>query len=93
YGSPFFDKSNHIRDIGNFLIASADDEKLMHIQELLKASEIEPALQEMIEILQKNNKAGNGLVSKVAIGVFNLLGTQHPFTKKYRKQLDMALWA
>ncbi|MGB4849561.1 MAG: thioredoxin domain-containing protein, partial [Saprospiraceae bacterium] len=42
YGSPFFDKSNHIRDIGNFLIASADDEKLMHIQELLKASEIEP---------------------------------------------------
>ncbi|MBK9981392.1 MAG: tetratricopeptide repeat protein [Saprospiraceae bacterium] len=92
YGSPFFDKSNHIRDIGNFLIASTDDERLQHIKSLLQASEIEPALQQMIDILQKNNKAGDGLVSKIAIGIFNLLGTQHPFTKKYRKQLDMALW-
>ncbi len=92
YGSPFFDKSNHLRDIGNFLLASTEDEKLTHIKDLLKTSEIEPALLEMIEILQKNNKAGDGVVSKVAIGVFNLLGTQHPFTKKYRKLLDMALW-
>ncbi|MEP6794571.1 MAG: tetratricopeptide repeat protein, partial [Saprospiraceae bacterium] len=92
YGNPFFDKSNHIRDIGHFLTDSTDDEKLIHIKELIKASEIENALQLMIEILQKNNKAGDGIVSKVAIGIFNLLGTQHPFTKKYRKQLDMALW-
>lgn len=93
YGSPFFDKSNHIRDIGNFLTASTDDEKLNQIKELLKTSEIESALLEMIEILQKNNKAADGSVSKVAIGIFNLLGTQHTFTKKYRKMLDMALWA
>ncbi len=92
YGSPFFDKSNHIRDIGNFLVTPTEDEKLLHLKELLKASDIEPALQEMIDMLQKNNKSGDGLISKVAIGIFNLLGTQHPFSKKYRKLMDMALW-
>jgi putative thioredoxin len=92
YGSPFFDKANHIRDIGNFLTRKTEDEGINHIHELLRSSDLESAIQEIIKSLQKNNKAANGQLSKVAIGIFNLLGTQHLLTKKYRKQLDMALW-
>jgi len=92
-GSPFFDKANHIRDIGTFLESQHDDPSINHVQQLLLSSDLETAISEMIQILQKNNKASNGLVSKVAIGIFNLLGTQHSLTKKYRKLLDMALWA
>jgi len=92
-GSPFFDKSNHIRDLGNFLISSTGDERIMSIRELLKSSDIEAALHEMIEVLQKDNKAAEGSLAKAAIGIFNLLGTKHPLTQKFRKQLDMALWA
>ncbi len=92
YGSPFFDKANHIRDIGTFLGLVSDDEQLNHIKQLLQSSELEAAMPEMIQLLQKNNKAGDGLLSKAAIGIFNLLGSQHPLTQKFRKQLDMALW-
>jgi len=93
YGSPFFDKANHIRDIGAFLGLATDDEQLNQIKQLLQSSNLEAAIPEMIQLLQKNNKAGDGLLSKAAIGIFNLLGTQHPLTQKFRKQLDMALWA
>ena len=93
YGSPFFDKSNHIRDIGNFLIRSDDDEQINHVRELLKSADIETALQEIIKLLQKDNKAADGTLSKVAIGIFNLLGAKHQLTLKFRKQLDMTLWA
>src|SRR4030095_2014572 len=92
YGSPFFDKVTQIRDIGNFLNLKSEDEEINHINELLRSSDLESAIQEIIKSLQKNNKAVDGLLSKVAIGIFNLLGTQHPLTKKYRKQFDMTLW-
>ena len=93
YGSPFFDKANHIRDLGAFLESKHDDQSINHVQQLLLSSDLEAAVPEIIQILQKNNKAADGMLSKVAIGIFNLLGTQHPLTKKYRKLLDMALWA
>jgi putative thioredoxin len=92
YGSPFFDKANHIRDIGTFLVLPSNDDQLNQIKQLLQSSNLEEALSKMIQLLQINNKAGDGLLSKVAIGIFNLLGTQHPLTKKFRKLLDMALW-
>jgi len=91
-GSPFFDKANHIRDIGSFLNATTDDEQINHIKHLLQSSNLEEAIQEILQLLQKNNKAADGLLSKVAIAIFNLLGSHHPLTQKFRKQLDMALW-
>jgi putative thioredoxin len=92
YGSPFFDKANHIRDIGSFLNFKTDDPNLIYIIELLHQSDLEKAIPEIIQLLQKNNKVADGLLSKAAIGIFNILGTQHALTKQYRKQLDMALW-
>ncbi|MEP6647789.1 MAG: thioredoxin [Saprospiraceae bacterium] len=92
YGSQFFDKSNHIRDIGQFLLSDSDDERILKIMQLLRSSDPESALKEMILVLQKDNKAGGGIISKAAIGIFNLLGSHHPLTQMYRKQLDMALW-
>jgi putative thioredoxin len=92
FGSPFFDKANHIRDIGSFMNAPTDDEQLNHIKSLLQSSNLEEAMPEIIQVLQKNNKVADGLLSKVAIGIFNLLGSHHPLTQKFRKQLDMALW-
>lgn len=91
-GSPFYDKSNHIREIGNFLLDSSEDEQITRVRTLLKSSDLEAAIKEILEMLQQNSKVYPGILSKVAIGIFNLLGTHHPLTKKYRKLLDMALW-
>jgi thioredoxin-like negative regulator of GroEL len=46
----------------------------------------------MITILTQDNNALDGKLAKAATGIFNLLGSQHPLSKEYRKRLDMALW-
>ena len=90
-GTPFYDKATYLRDIANFLVLASDDEDLTRIQNLFRKGSLEEALPIVIEVLGKDNKKGDGKLSKAAIGIFNTLGTQHPLTKAYRRQLDMVL--
>lgn len=90
-GTPFYDKATYLRDISSFLELPSDDEALTRIQKLFREGSLEEALPMVIEVLGKDNKQGEGKLSKAAIGIFNTLGTQHPLTKAYRRQLDMVL--
>jgi len=90
-GTPFYDKATYLRDISNFLVLTSEDEDLTRIQNLFRTGSLEEALPIVIEVLGKDNKKGDGKLSKAAIGIFNTLGTQHPLTKAYRRQLDMVL--
>ncbi|MDZ4747760.1 MAG: thioredoxin [Saprospiraceae bacterium] len=90
-GTPFYDKATYLRDISSFLEWSSDDEDLMQIQKLFRTGSLEEAIPMVIKVLGKDNKKGEGKLSKAAIGIFNTLGTQHPLTKTYRRQLDMVL--
>jgi putative thioredoxin len=91
-GTHYYDKATHIRDIAGFLIMPTDDPQLLEIKSLLSKGELESALPMIIQLLGKDNKAADGKLVKAIIGIFNTLGAQHPLSKTYRKQLDMALW-
>lgn len=92
-GSPFFQKVEHIRDIAAFLTMATEDDRINNVKQLLKTSNLSEAIPEMISLIQENNKIADGKLSKAAIGIFNLLGNQHPLSKEYRKKLDMVLWS
>ncbi len=92
-GSPFYDKANHIRDIASFLLMESPDPDSKSIIEYLQKSNLSDAMPEMIKTLTANKEHADGKLSKAAIGIFIVLGNNHPLSKEYRKKLDMALWS
>jgi len=90
--SPFIDKVNSLRDIIAFLQYNGSDPVLENIRQHFLSSKIEEAIPIILEVLSKDDKAGDGKLAKATIGLFNLLGPHHQLTKQYRKQLDMYLW-
>ena len=90
--SPFIDKVNSLRDIIAFLQYNGSDPVLENIRQHFLASKIEDAIPMILDVLSKDDKAGEGKLAKATIGLFNLLGPHHQLTKQYRKQLDMYLW-
>lgn len=89
--SPFYAKSENIKTIASFLIRETQDPQVEEIKQLLRASNITEAIPKMIEVLQQNNKIDDGHLAKVALGIFSLLGNQHPLSKEHRRKLDMVL--
>jgi putative thioredoxin len=69
------------------------------IEAILKQSQInflnsnlEQGIQRIIEAVMLNKNYQEELPRKVSIGVFQVLGGDHPLTKQYRKRFDMALY-
>jgi putative thioredoxin len=91
-GTPFYNEAAYLRDISAFLLMETEDEDLLRIRQSLSDAQLEEAIPLIIQALSKNNKTGDGKLSKAAIGIFNTLGMHHPLSKTYRKQLDMVLW-
>ncbi len=91
-GTALYDKAMAIREIAYFLTHETGDPQLLHFQELLQEARLEEAIPGIVEALGKSNTLGEGKLAKAAIGIFNTLGTHHPLTQKWRKQLDMVLW-
>lgn len=91
-GTPLYDQANNIRSIVAFLLENTEDEQLINVKKLMQDGYLDEAIPEIITALSKDNKAADGKLAKAAIGVFNTLGTHHPLSKTYRKQLDMVLW-
>jgi putative thioredoxin len=90
--SPLISKVNSLRDIIAFLLYPETDNGLGEIRKKLSASEVEEAIPDLLAVLAKDAEAADGKLAKAAIGLFNFLGTQHPLSRQYRKQLDMYLW-
>ncbi|MEO5905532.1 MAG: thioredoxin, partial [Saprospiraceae bacterium] len=85
-GSPFYDKANHIRDIASFLLIESPDTETKTIIEHLQKSNLSDAIPEMIRILSTNKNHADGKLHKATIGIFNVLGNNHPLSKEYRKK-------
>lgn len=90
--SPFYQKAENVKDIVSFLIFESNQEEILKIQQMLKSSILNEAIPEIINLLHQNQTMADGKLAKAAIGIFSLLGNQHPLTKEHRKKLDMALW-
>lgn len=50
------------------------------------------ALDGLLEVLRENKRYQDGKAKKVVLGVFELLGEQHPLTREYRPQLANILF-
>ncbi|HUR31966.1 MAG TPA: thioredoxin [Saprospiraceae bacterium] len=91
-GSPFYQKAEHIREIASFMLMETNDKEIQKIKQYLKTSNLSEAIPAIVNLLQQNNKIVEGKLAKMATGIFNLIGNQHPLSKEYRKKLDMVLW-
>ena len=90
--SPFYQKAENIKEVAAFLLLETDLEEIKKIQQMLRSSNLTDAIPEIINVLHQNNSIADGQLAKATIGIFSLLGNQHPLTKEHRKKLDMALW-
>ena len=66
--------------------------KLTDVKEGIKGGDIESAIEGLIEAVMIDKNYCDELPRKSVIALFNLLGNDHPLTKKYRKRFDMALY-
>lgn len=92
-GTLYYDKSIFLKDIAAYLMMDSQEADLLHIRKLLMQANLDEAIPQIIQLLSKDPKRADGKLAKAAIGIFNTLGMQHPLSKTYRKQLDMALWS
>lgn len=58
---------------------------------LALAGQYEPALEHLLEIVRRDRRFGDDAARKAMLGVFSLLGNQHPLANKYRALLSHAL--
>lgn len=68
------------------------DEVFAQASEFSLSNQPEQALQLFLSIVQQNRKYRNDAARKAMIAVFNLLGMEHPLTKKYQRELMMSLY-
>lgn len=90
-GTPLYDKAFYLRQVAEFLVMETKDPSILSIKELLQAGSLEDALKAIIASLTIDNQIADGKLKKAAIGIFNTLGLQHPYSKSYRKLLDMVI--
>ncbi|MEM8484385.1 MAG: thioredoxin [Bacteroidota bacterium] len=55
-------------------------------------NEWDAALEKFISVIQQNRYYDDDGSRKAVIAIFNLLGPQHPLTRKHRRMFDMALY-
>lgn len=68
------------------------EEQIQLAQDAMKKDKFEPALQALIQATMLDKTYCNELPRRATIALFRLMGNDHPLTKQYRKQFDMALY-
>jgi putative thioredoxin len=97
-GDDLHETASDIRELAQFMEVSLPAEDggvsplLQKARTALRAQQIEPAIQALIDAVSINKNFQNDLPRKVAIAIFRLLGQQHPLNKNYRWRFDMALY-
>ncbi len=72
--------------------ASGMNEKLEAARHALKSHQYEEAIQSLIQATMLDKSFCNELPRRSCIALFKFFGQEHPLTKKYRRQFDMALY-
>jgi putative thioredoxin len=91
-----FEMAEHVKSLAELMKCdTAEDgmlDKISAAQQALKSSQYEACLEALIAatILDKNFCAE--LPRRATIALFNIMGSEHPLTQKYRRRFDMALY-
>ena len=67
-------------------------EKLDQARQSIRNFDYEVAVQSLIEATLLNKNFSNELPRRASVALFKLMGSDHPITKKYRRQFDMSLY-
>ncbi len=86
-----------IRDLARLLIfeeklTSPIVQKLSESVKSFQSRNLESGITALIEAVVINKNYADDLPRKAAIAFFQIMGTDHPLTRKYRKRFDMALY-
>ncbi len=60
--------------------------------DLLRRGNVEAAMDGLLEIIRRDKHYREDMPRKILLGIFEILGQQHPLTKQYRRELSMALF-
>ncbi len=60
--------------------------------DLLRRGNVEAAMDGLLEIIRRDKHYRDDMPRKILLGIFEVLGQQHPLTKQYRRELSMALF-
>jgi putative thioredoxin len=63
-----------------------------NVLRLIKRGNIAAAMDGLIDILRQDKHFHNDNVRKIMLGLFELLGDNHPLTQNYRRELAMVLF-
>ncbi len=95
-GDKFFDAAEDLRELGRLLAFNGNGnpaaEALEKARTAFQTKDLEAGLQELIRATMIDKNFQDDLPRKASIAMFRTLGTEHPLTKKYRRQFDMALY-
>jgi putative thioredoxin len=67
-------------------------EKLEAARQALKSYQYEACIQALIQATMLNKNFCNELPRRASVALFKLIGQNHPITRQYRRQFDMALY-
>ncbi len=60
--------------------------------DLLRRGNVEAAMDGLLEIIRRDKHYRDDMPRKILLGIFEILGQQHPLTKQYRRELSLALF-
>ncbi|MEM9672134.1 MAG: thioredoxin [Bacteroidota bacterium] len=92
-----FELGEDVRSLADLMVCEQDghpkvEEQIRLAQDAMKEDKFESALQALIQATMLDKTYCNELPRRAAIALFRLMGADHPLTKQYRKQFDMALY-
>ncbi|MEQ9443772.1 MAG: thioredoxin [Cyclobacteriaceae bacterium] len=92
-----FELGEDIRSLADLMTCSEEGspkvmEQIQQAQLALKENRFETALQALIQATMLDKTFCQELPRRATVALFRLMDVDHPLTKKYRKQFDMALY-
>jgi putative thioredoxin len=65
--------------------------RLQLAQQYLAQRQLEPALEELLEVIARDRKAGEGEPRRMMVSIFELLSDQPQLVSRYRRRLSALL--
>lgn len=92
-----YELATHVKNLADVMTCQEEaspalKEKMDAAREALRNDQFEEAIQALIAAVMLNKSYCDELPRRASVAMFLMLGEQHPITRKYRRQFNMALY-